>query len=351
MAIEFNKLPKEKQDWLRQKTNRKIILRQGQSPGDILTFTRAVADLKKSYPDYQIDVRSPTAEIWQYNPHLTPLKDDDERVEIYEITYDEINISGWKGQHFSDAFRVDLEKKLGVSIKKTGIRPELYFSQEELSWFNQVHCDFSWNGPYWILNAGRKPDNDLKQYHRWQEVVDLLLEFFKDRVQIVQIGHKDHIHPPLKGVLNLIGKTDLRQLIRLTRWAAGSIGPISFQFVMSAAAFNEDWDSYQPSVCLAGGKEGVRWHLYPHIRYLFCNGALPCAPWDGCWLGGEKGKCKNLESGVPRCFRMIKPHMVSDAVKMYYEGGILKMPKKPQWLNKEKKKSIISKLWRTKNVS
>lgn len=332
MSIDISKLNSAKLEWLRNKKSRKIILRQGQSPGDILTFTRALADFKLSYPDYQIDVRTPAKEIWDNNPRLTPLDEKDNDVEIYTIGYDEINISGWSGLHFSDAFRHDIEKKVGVKIKKTGIRPELWLSKEELSWYNQAHCDLGWNGPYWIINAGRKPDNELKQYHRWPEVVDLLNEYFKGKIKIVQIGHKDHIHPPLKGTLNLIGKTDLRQLIRLTYWAHGTIGPISLQFVMSAAAWNEDFNNFQPSVCVAGGKEGVRWHLYPHVRYLYMNGALPCAKWDGCWLGGKQGLCKAIEKGVPRCFRMTKPHMIADAVISYYEGGVLKLPKKENWV-------------------
>jgi len=326
MAIDLSRLNQEQLEHLRNKKSRKIILRQRQSPGDILTFTRAVADLKESYPDYQIDVRTPCPEIWENNPRLTRLDESDSKVEIYDIGYDEINISGWHGLHFTDAFRHDVEKKLGVKIKKTSIRPELWISDEEKSWYNQVHCEFGWDGPYWVLNAGRKQDNELKQYHRYQEVVDLLNDYFKGRVQIVQIGNAAHIHPKLKGVLSLVGKTDLRQLIRLCYWAHGSIGPISLQMVISAAF-------QQPAVVIAGGKEGVRWHIYPHMRWLHTNGCIDCCAWDGCWLGGQKGQCRNLgKDGVPLCFRLISPEMIVEAVKMYYEGGILKMPEKPQWL-------------------
>lgn len=299
---------------------RKIILRQGQSPGDILTATRSVADFKKSYPDWQIDVRTPCNAIWENNPHLTPLKEQDPDVEIFNITYDEINISGWNGLHFTDAFRHDIEKKIGVKIKKTGIRPELWISDLEKTWYDHVHCEFGWDGPFWTLNAGRKPDNELKQYHRWQEVVNLFNKEFKNKVKLVQIGHQDHIHPTLKGVLNLVGKTDLRQLIRLQYWASGSIGPLSLQFVMSAAF-------EQPAVVVAGGKEGVRWHIYPHMRYLYTNGCCPKAMWDGCWLGGIKGQCPYLVKEVPKCFTLIKPYQIVDAVKMYYEGKVLKTPK------------------------
>ena len=302
---------------------RKIILRNGQSPGDLIIWTRAVADLAMSYPNYEIDVRSPASEIWENNPHLTPLKEDDKEVEIFDVAYDEINISGWNGLHFSDAWRHDMEKKLGVPIKKTGIKPEIWISDEEKSWYNQSHCEFGWDGPYWVANFGRKQDNELKQYHRPQEIVDLFNKFFKGRVKIVQIGHESHIHPKLNGVLNLVGKTNLRELIRLIYWSHGTIGPISMQFTISQAF-------EQPAVCIAGGKEGPRWQRNNSIRYITNVGALQCAKADGCWGGGEKSKCQDLvktDKGLmPRCFEMIKPYHVVDAIKSYYEGGMLKIP-------------------------
>jgi ADP-heptose:LPS heptosyltransferase len=312
---------------------RKVIIVQDQSPGDILTLTRALTDLHLTYPEWEIDIRSPAGAIFENCPFLTPLKEDDPDVEQFRITYDEIHNSGWKGLHFADAFRLDMEMKLGVPITQTGLKPDLWLSDEEKLWFNQVHCDFLWDGPFWLLNAGRKDDNELKQYHRWQEVVDLLNEFFQGKVKIVQIGHKGssylpHHHPELEGVLSLVGKTDMRQLIRLAYWSEGTIGPLSFQFVLAGAL-------EKPHVVLAAGKEGVRWHLYPHGRYIYTNGAMNCCKWDGCWLGGEKGQCVDLVDGVPKCFVMIKPHMVADAVKMYYEGGVLQIPEEEKWVQQK----------------
>jgi len=295
---------------------RKVILRNGQSPGDILTMTRAVADLAHSYPDYLIDIRSPCNEIWENNPWLTPLDENDPEVEKFNIGYEAIHQSGITGIHFSDGFRLDIEKKLGVQVRMTGLLPELWLSNDEKAWINQVEVEFGWKDRFWLLNAGCKPDNLLKQYHRWPEVVDILNRFFDNKVKIVQIGHASHNHPKLNGVLSLVGKTDLRQLIRLGYWSEGTIGPISFQFVM-AAAFQK------PHVVVAAGKEGVRWHLYPHGRYLYTNGALGCCPWDGCWRGGDHKKCLKMHKGNPKCFDLIKPYMIADAVKMYYEGEML----------------------------
>jgi ADP-heptose:LPS heptosyltransferase len=281
-------------------------------------MTRAVADLKETYPDYEIDIRSPCPEIWENNANLTPLDEKAEDVEVFDISYDEIHVSGRNGHHFSDAFRHDIEEKLGVEIIKSGIRPEVHISQLERTWINQVETEFGYRGPFWVINAGHKPDNILKQYPKWQEFAHLFNDYFKGTVRLAQIGHKGHNHARLTGVFDLIGKTDLRQLIRLAYWSHGTIGPLSFQFVLAAALG-------KPHVVVAAGKEGVRWHIFPDGRYLYTNGALACCAWDGCWKGGDNGKCVDLVGEVPRCFLLIEPYMILDAIKMYYLGGVLKM--------------------------
>ena len=315
--MEFIKKLKEAE----QNCGRKIILRQTQSPGDVLSFTRAVIDFKQSYPKWEIDVRSPCPEIWENCPYLTPLDPANPDVEMYDIGYPDINISGWNGLHYTDAFRNDIERQLKISISKTSFQPNVWISDAEKSWINQVEVFFGWKGPFWLLNAGCKYDNELKQYHRYQEVVDLFNEYFKGKVRLVQIGHATHKHPKLKGVYNLVGKTDLRQLIRLGYWSDGLVGPLSFQFVL-AAALNK------PGVVIAGGKEGVNWHIYPHIRHLYTNGAIDCCKWDGCWLGGDLGSCRRMVGNVPKCFHLIKPYMITDAIIMYYEGGVLSTQKR-----------------------
>ena len=308
---------------------RRLILRNGQSPGDLLTMTRAVGDLKAAYPDWEIDVESPCAAIWENNPHLTQLDPTTDGVEIIEVDYgltadvspdgkaSGIHTSGWRGQHFTSGFHDCLERQLGVSVPQTSLFPELFLSDEERGWINQARCDLSWDGPFWLINAGCKPDNELKQYHRWQEVADEFNARFHGEVRLIQIGHSAHPHPRLTGVWSLVGRTDLRQLIRLAYWSHGIISPISFPFVLAAAL-------RLAHVVVAGGKEGVRWQMFPHGRYLHTNGALPCCAWDGCWLGGARGQCKDrTAAGVPRCFDLITPTMIVDAVEMYYLGGSL----------------------------
>ena len=324
---------------------RKLILHQSQSPGDVLCFSRSVGDLKLTKSDYLIDIRTNCDELFLNSPRITKLSDDDPDVERYEIGYSTkpgIHESGWTGAHFSDAFRVDLESKLNsdpekiaiygeVKIIKTGIRPEIFVSDQEKSWFNQVHDTFGIDDPYWVINAGHKSDLPLKQYHRWQEVADLFNERFKGRIHLVQTGeaNPEHFHASLKGVLNLIGKTDKRQFIRLVYNAHGTVGGMSYQHHLSGA-FN------QPHVTVLGGREGSRWEYYQCGTLLYTNGMLRCCKWDGCWLSGKiekdgkDGRCKDLVDyegqQVPRCMSLITPEEIVNSIEKYYLGGELKMP-------------------------
>ena len=292
---------------------RKIILKQHQSPGDVLVFTATVKAIKETYPEWLIDVRTPCMEIFEGNPRITHLDEKDSDVEIIGLVNDtEIHRSGVSGIHYCQAFIREAEEKLGVTLKKDDMWPEIFIRDVEKTWINQVETEFGYKGKFWLINAGYKPECPLKFYPYWQEVAFLL----RDHVQFVQIGSEGHVHEPLQGVFNLVGKTDLRQLIRLAYWSEGLVGPISFQMHLAAAL-------KKPAVVVAGNKEPVRWEMYPDHRYIAVNGCLKCsAYYDGCWKSRLE-ECLNLTGGRPRCYTMIRPEDVANAVLAYYAGGRL----------------------------
>lgn len=291
---------------------KKLILANPLSPGDILMSTSAVRDLHKAWPGrYLTDVRCPAMEVWYNNPYITPINDDDPDAKKITMGYDDIHISGWSGRPFSVAYTRYLEKKLSIKIPYTTLRPDIYLSQDEMLWPSPAVTLAGYEGPYWIINAGTKFDYTLKYYPFHQEVVDKLA----GKVQFVQIGLKEHNHKALNGVIDLRGKTNIRELYRLSYHAEGAVCAVSFQMVIQAALS-------KPCVVVAGGREGVRWQLYADHRYLYTNGALPCCQYDGCWKSKIKD-CLNVEDGVPKCMRLITPDMIVAAILMYYDGGRL----------------------------
>jgi ADP-heptose:LPS heptosyltransferase len=276
-------------------------------------MTAAIRDLHLTYPgEYLTAVRSPCEDVFKHNPYLSPIHDDDG--EKIDMQYPLIHESGSTGRYFSEGHREYLAEQIGRPIKNHGLRAEIYLDPSEMNWPNPVMTEYGYDGPYWVINAGVKGDFTLKQYPYYQEVVDLL----RGEIQFVQVGHDSHSHPPLHGVLDMRGRTNLRQLFRLSQKAEGAVCTVSLQMVVMGAFRNR-------CVVVAGGREGVRWQLIPGHRYLETIGCLPCCEFDGCWKS-KVPDCLNWipDEGTSKCMQMIRPERVAAEVMSYYEGGVLK---------------------------
>lgn len=323
----------------------KLILKNGQSPGDILMLTAAVRDLKQSYPDlYDIDIRTPCSEIWQNNPYLTKLDEKDPEVKIIQCEYNIIHESNEGALHFINGFRIDLEQKLGIKIKQGKFWGDVHFSPEELSWISMIHQHFTGaDTPFWLICTGGKTDYTAKWWiaEYAQQVVDHFTDP-KHKIQFVQFGAigAGHSHLPLTNVINLLGKTDLRMLMRLAYHADGVICPVTFMMHMAAACPQKPGKPKRKAcVVTAGGREPSNFTCYTNHQYLHTNGALKCCDNGGCWksrispLGDGDRKDNELcvdpvtYNGrlVQRCMRdCVTAEDTIRAVTKYYDGGCLK---------------------------
>ena len=320
---------------------RKIIFRNSQSPGDIMMLTAAVRDLKKSYPEFQIDCRTSASEIWENNPYITKLNEKEKNVEQYKLNYPLIHSSNEGQYHFIHSFRKEIEKILKIKIEPTDFKGDIHLSKDEKSWISQVE-EMGVKDDFWIIMAGGKKDFTCKWWSPdyYQEVVD----HFEGKITFVQCGQKDHWHPKLNNVIDLIGKTDFRQFIRLIYHSVGVVCPVTFAMHAAAAIeMKKNPPMNRPCVVISGGREPVQWESYPHHRFLAINGSLDCCDNGGCWKsrcqkvgdGDEKDK-KELclypirikkDLSIPRCMNMIKPFDVIRSIEWYYEGGMLKYNK------------------------
>src|ERR1700722_2337388 len=176
---------------------RKLILTCSLSPGDIVVMTAAVRDLHMIYPGaFLTDVRTSAGQLWENNPYLTRLSDDDPDVELIPMRYDLIHQSNEGAYHFIHGFVRHLEEVLGLRIPDTKFRGDIYLSKLEKSWMSQVQEDpINWNEEFWILIAGGKYDFTAKWWDpaRYQRVVD----HFAGQIQFAQCGDAGHFHPPL----------------------------------------------------------------------------------------------------------------------------------------------------------
>lgn len=334
---------------------RRLILSSSLSPGDVLMLTAAVRDLHKTCPEvFRTDVRTACPALWRNNPYVTPLIDDDQGVERVECHYPLIHQSNQLPYHFIHGFRLFLSERLGVEIKPHAFHGDIHLSDEEKEWLSQVdEITGTPDTPFWIIVAGGKTDYTAKWWDpdRYQAVVD----HFAGRIQFVQCGEDSagHVHQPLQGVINLVGKTGLRQMVRLMHHANGVVCPVTFHMHLAAAVeTRRGRPKNRPCVVIAGGREPAQWEAYPHHQYLHTNGCLPCCDDGGCWksrvepLGDGDPKDDDLcllpvliEGGrkIPKCLDLITPAHVIDAIDRYLAFDAVddgtnpaQLPAKPQ---------------------
>lgn len=311
----------------------RLILKNSQSPGDIVMLTAAVRDLHACCPgQFVTDVRTPCPGLWENNPHLTPLDENAPDVEVIQCEYPLIHQSNQRAYHFIHAFTRFLSEKLGVFIEPTAFKGDIHISNLEKSWMSQVQEIVGADFPFWIINAGGKRDFTAKWWapERYQQVVN----HFRGRIQFVQVGELNHHHPALNGVIDLRGKTDIRQFVRLMYHAQGVLCPVTFAMHLAAAVEVKGGKlKNRPCVVVAGGREPMQWEAYPHHQYIHTNGALLCCDQGGCWKsrvvplgdGDEKDKpenlCLNVVEKLPRCLHMITASEVVRRIELYFNGG------------------------------
>jgi ADP-heptose:LPS heptosyltransferase len=320
---------------------RKLILTCDLSPGDVVMMTAAVRDLHRARPGmFLTDVRTPAGQLWENNPYLTPLADDDRDAQVIPMHYDLIQQSNEGAYHFIHGYVRHLEEVLGLRIPVTRFGGDIHLSAREMSWMSQVEEEpIGWHGDFWILIAGGKYDFTAKWWDpsRYQRVVD----HFAGRIRFVQCGEADHFHPRLRGVIDLVGKTDIRQFVRLMYHASGVFCPVTFAMHLAAAVeVKPGRPKNRACVVVAGGREPSQWEKYPHHRFLETNGALFCCDNGGCWKsrcqpvgdGDEKDLPENRcllpvavapDLAIPRCLDMVSAEDVIRAVELYYDGGAL----------------------------
>jgi hypothetical protein len=318
---------------------RDLILTCELSPGDILMMTAAVRDLHLAYPGrFRTDVRTSAGAIWENNPYLTPLDASDPAVRTIAMRYDLIHQSNQGPYHFIHGYVRHLEDALGLRIPLTRFSGDIHLSDREKAWMNQVQEEpIGWHDDFWIIVAGGKYDYTAKWWDpaRFQQVVDC----FRGRIQFVQCGEVQHWHPRLNGVIDLVGKTDLRQFIRLMYHAAGVVSPVTFAMHLAAAVeVKPGYPKNRACVVVAGGREPSQWEKYGHHRFLETNGALMCCDQGGCWKsrcqtvgdGDEKDAPEHLcllpvrispELRIPRCMDLIGADDVIRAIELYHRGG------------------------------
>ncbi len=299
------------------------------APGDVVVLTGALRDLHGTHPGrFVTDVRTPYGELWLNNPWVTPLREEDPEVEQVMCQYPLIHRSNEEPVHFLSGFTEWLSERLGVAVRPRAFRGDMHLSAEEKAAEPLVHRLTGDRSPYWMVVAGGKDDFTIKWWaaERYQAVVD----HFAGRLRFVQVGAAGHHHPGLRGVVDLRGKTSLRELVQVMHHAAGVVCPVTLAMHLCAAVETPAGrPPLRPCVVVAGGREPPHWEAYPGHRYLHTVGQLRCCWSGGCWrsrvrpLGDGDRKdqpgslCVDVAGDLPRCMAMIEPADVIREVERF----------------------------------
>jgi len=271
----------------------KMIIRHKWALGDTILMTALIRDIHKTYPgEYETGVDTHWTNVWWNNPYVSKFEPKNS-IQTIEIGWgDAISWNAYakygnkkEMKHILAWYHYDFEKKTGIKVPVTDPKPDLHLTQEERSRRIQ--------GRYWVIISGGKLDMTTKHWHahRAQEVVDKLRG---QGIHCVQVGavHNSHIHPPLKGVTNLIGQTEnVRDLWNIILHADGVICGVTGAMHI-AAAFDK------PCVIYAGGREEPWFEAYVNAfnafgkganpvkvehKFLHTIGLLDCCDKQGCW--------------------------------------------------------------------
>lgn len=321
---------------------RKIILSHKRAPGDVIVMTGLVRDIALAHPGkFRIGVDTSAMDVWRHNPYVDfSLRDERKRggkgIEYIKLEYGRgIRDQNYKPAHFLSYFHLDFERQCNVRVPLMLPYPDLHLSETERT-IPPVE------GRYWVIISGGKSDFPIKVWEatKFQQVVDRLTGM---GLGVVQVGGNDsgHWHPMLHNVLNLVGHTNLRDLIRLIYHADGVICGVTCLMHIAAAL-------HRPCVVIAGGREAWWWEAYvrenhslaplqdkikvPH-QFLHTIGLLECCRHHGCWrnkvvpIRNDKSVCYQpvMLPGQPvaRCMHMITSTHVMEAVMKYYTDKTL----------------------------
>lgn len=281
--------------------------------GDTVSVSALVRDLYDSIPGVGISVAGNSAEeIFRYD-YRVKWKLPPDRIFVPLKHLDTLNRS------YSDptaryiyACHDAFEAATGISVYRGEPRPSLVLSPEE-----EKRPD---GDTYRIVASGVKQDLPIKLWPRenFEEVVRRVGGRWLQIGGLIS-GRLLHHQVAIPGAENLIGKTSIRQLMRLVAHADSVVCLVSLPMLL-ASAFGVK------CVVPAGGRENPSLFAGLGVEYLETMNQLPCSAKGGCGVFAaiaahsdsrfpDNWLCKDpveTASGefVGKCMRLITPEDV-----------------------------------------
>jgi hypothetical protein len=233
-----------------------------------------------------------------------------------------INRSNQQPVHFMDAWTQHLANQLGRPLQLVVNRPYVYLTEHEQR-FRPAAAPPT--GKYAVINASYKSCYPLK--HPGHKLYQAIVDHFRDRITFVQTGDAKEHYRELQGpnVINAIGKTSVRDYIRLCYHAEFGIGPVTSTLHIFAAF-------QKPYFCF-NTREPNSWLFYPSVQFITSNGLLPCNRYGACWhnkadpASPDRNICERPHfidgEWIPECAKIINPASVCERIEAMYNSGML----------------------------
>ncbi len=292
--------------------------------GDEVVFTGVVREIKRE-TGWSLRVTTNNPELWSANTSIDGMGSSGSG----DLVIAHHHCPPFRGTdntpvHFLEQYLRNMRSALQLAghSRVSKFAGDVPLTAEELA----APPPFGVSGRYWLVGAGCKTGVPTKGWpsRNYQDVVDAL----RGRLTFVQVGSRRDWHPPLRGVVDIVGKTSLRDLIRLVHHAEGVLCPITSLMHLAAAVPVSASAGFKtrPCVVIAGGREAPHFINYPMHRVLNTVGMLECCDLGGCGKSTfGKGQCLypqviRGDGAVPRCMALITSADAVSAIEFFYRG-------------------------------
>ncbi|MGA7161089.1 MAG: glycosyltransferase family 9 protein [Bacteroidota bacterium] len=266
------------------------MLQFGGGIGDELLLTTVAHELKRRDPSLKIWQVSHSAELLRYNPDYQKVFTWDD----WYLRYSSLLNRRRTGLSYATELipmRAEVppeEHVLKILCRKAGIKGEVELRPYYTSGADEKEFGSINPGQVAVQVLGKDsystvPLNKLWDTKKFQTIVDILKETLK--CQVIQLGLPGD--PPLKGVIDLRGKTELRETARVISQSAFFVGMEGLLMHLARAVNRR-------AVVIFGGRIHS-WQIgYPCNENL--NSMVDCAP---CWKWNDcdyERKCMTMIS-------------------------------------------------------
>lgn len=283
----------------------KILFTTNNHLGDVLICTSVLSNIKRSFPNLRLGLKSEYNEVFENSDFFDPEINIDNYDKMMKIEYAPFSQKTASGGTCCEGFNRSINDRffspLGRGFDIIDKFPILNLTEEEKAPAPYYQ--------YWVINANWQTCSETKAYPWYQEIVNL-----RPDIVFVQIGSQESrdVQQSLDNVVDLRGKTNIRELISLISKSKGVLGPVS-STTHIAQALNI------PCIAINGNREPAALTKHPKTIHFHKDGGCGYTQKKSCLTFKTSKKtnktCKAIVEykgfKYPACMHNVSPESVA----------------------------------------